>query len=69
MKVNLLTCGYDYIELTVKKRKKIITVSKLAEDEVNLRSDYLVSDAIKYAPSSSYAESGIAVIWEKIETK
>lgn len=69
MKVTLLTYGYDYIELTVKKRKKIITVSKLAEDEVNLRSDYLASDAINYAPSSSYAESGITVVWARNRNK
>lgn len=69
MKVKLLTYGYNSIELTVKKRKKMITISRLAEDEVSLRSDYLASDAINYAPSSSYAESGIAVIWEKNRNK
>jgi hypothetical protein len=65
MKVNLVTYEYNRIELTTKKRKKIVTISTLKEDGLNLRSDYLASDAIKYAPSSSFIESGITVTWVK----
>ena len=68
MKVKLLTDGYDEytrIELTVKKRKKIITISSLAEDKIELQSDYLASGVIKYALPSSYTESGITVVWAK----
>jgi len=63
MKVKLSPDKYNNIELTVKKRKKIIIISSLIKDEINLQSDYLASGDIEYEPSSSYTESGINVIW------
>jgi hypothetical protein len=68
MKVKLLIDGFDgynRIELTVKKRKKIITISSLAEGKIELQSDYLASGVIKYALPSSYTESGITIVWAK----
>jgi hypothetical protein len=67
MKVEVLNVKdeYNYIELIVRKHKKVIAVSTFAENYVNLDSSYLILDTIKSNFSYSYNESGITVMWVK----
>jgi len=61
MKVKISRGACNRIKLTTKKHKKIVNVSIFKEDEVNLKPDYLDSNAI-YEPPYHYIESGIIVI-------
>lgn len=69
MKVKLSRDTCNRIKLTTKKHKEIVDISIFEEDEVNLKSNYLHSDDLQYAPASYYIEAGISVTWAKNRNK
>jgi len=65
MKVELLKDEYGHFEIVVKKRKEIIPISTVAEDEFMLGTDYLILDSIKCNNSLTYGWRGLTVTWSK----
>ena len=64
-KVAVLKDEYSYFEIVVKKHKKIIPISTVAEDEFMLGTDYLIPDSIKCNNSLTYGWLGLTVTWSK----
>jgi hypothetical protein len=69
MKVKLSRDTCNRIKLTTKQRKNIVELSIFEADAVNLKSNYLHSYDLQYAPLSYYIEAGISVTWEKNRNK
>jgi hypothetical protein len=69
MKVKLSRETCNRIKLTTKKHKEIVDISTFEEDAVNLKSNYLHSYDLQYAPPSYYIEAGISVTWAKNRNK
>jgi hypothetical protein len=63
MKVTVSKNEYKHIELTVRKHKKIVAVSTLAENSVSLET-YLLSDLVAYDPSLADG-LGLTVGWSE----
>jgi hypothetical protein len=64
MKVTVSKNEYKHIELIVRKRKKIIAVSTLADNSVSLETYHLLSDLVAY-DLSLLAGSGLSVGWSE----
>jgi hypothetical protein len=65
MKVEVLKDEYGPFEIAVKKRKKIIRISTLAEDDFTLDTGYFVPDSIKCNNSLTYGWLGLTITWSK----
>lgn len=66
MKVTISKNEYNHIELIVRKHKKIIAASVLAENLVSLEIYYLSSNLVSYDHSlSNNYGSGLSVGWSK----
>jgi hypothetical protein len=65
MKVKLSKNERDQIQLIVRKYKKMIAVSVLAENEVSLETDHINLDSVEYDPSLPNYASGFIVAWSR----
>jgi hypothetical protein len=61
MKVDVSKNKRGYIEITIKRRKKIIFISTLEEDDVELETDYPKFDSVESNPSLISRWSGLTV--------
>jgi len=64
MKVTVSKNEYNHIELIIRKHKKIIAISTLAENSVSLETYYLISDLVAY-DTSLLNRSGLSVVWSE----
>jgi len=69
MKVEILKDEYNQIQIVVKKRKEIIPISFLEEDDVALETNYLDIDLLELDHSSAFVWSGLAVAYVKNRNK
>jgi hypothetical protein len=67
MKVEASKNEYNHIEFIVRKHKKVIAVSTLAENSVSLETYYLTSSSVDYDTSSSIDGSTLIVAWSEKE--
>jgi hypothetical protein len=65
MKVEVIKDEYNRIQIAVEKHKETITISFLAEDDVELETDYLDYDSIGFDTSSAYGRSGLVANYAK----
>jgi len=65
MKVDVSRNKRGHIQITVKRHKKIISISTLEEDDVALETDYQEFDSVESNPSLISRWSGLTVTYLK----